>query len=360
MNKLIGGAMALGAGLCCGTTMAQTVVYGLVDVGVEYVTNVNAAKSSAVRMPSLTGSFPSRIGFKGNEDLGGGLQVGYVLETGFGPDTGSVGQGGRLFGRQANVSIKNSYGTLTLGRQINMSYVSMLKADVMGPGIYAIGSMDGYLPNARSDNAVGYMGAFNGVSMGATYSVGRDASAAGGPAATNCAGEVAGNAKACRQVTALLAYDSTAYGAALSYDILYGGPGAAGGLTSSAFHDERTIVNGYGLVGATKFGGGLVARRTRAAVGTDSTLYFFGASYPASSSVVLDAQVARLKVKNNDKASTLITAKATYALSKRTALYATVGTMRNDGAAAIAVDAGGSTAAGLTSTGIMTGLRHTF
>lgn len=360
MNKIIGSAIALSAGLCSGATMAQTVIYGIVDVGVEYVTNVNAAKDSAVRMPSLTGTFPSRIGFKGTEDLGGGLQAAYVLETGFAPDTGSLGQGNRLFGRQANVSLKNSYGALTLGRQHNMSYMAMLKADVMGPNVYAIGSLDGYLPNARSDNALGYLGSFNGLTLGATYSLGRDASATGGPAATNCAGEVAGNAKACRQVTALLAYDTKAFGATASYDILYGGPGAAAGLTSSGYHDGRAILNGYVLVGATKVGLGLIKRQIRAAADTDSTLYFLGASYPMSPSLVLDAQVARLDVKDTDKVSTLFTAKATYSLSKRTAVYATIGTMRNQGAAAIAVDAGGSTAAGLNSSGIMTGVRHMF
>lgn len=42
-----------------------------------------------------------------------------------------------------------------------------------------------YLPNACSDNAVGYLGNFNGFVIGATDSIGRDASSAGGPAATN-------------------------------------------------------------------------------------------------------------------------------------------------------------------------------
>ncbi|MFX5578745.1 porin, partial [Acinetobacter baumannii] len=85
------------------------------------------------KMPSLTGSFPSRIGFRGTEDLGGGLQALFVLESGFAPDTGAMGQGGRLFGRQSYVGLKSGWGQIMLGRQLNMTYISQLKTDVMGP-----------------------------------------------------------------------------------------------------------------------------------------------------------------------------------------------------------------------------------
>jgi hypothetical protein len=94
-----------------------------------------------------------------------------------------------LFGRQANVGLKGAFGTITLERQNHMTYLSGLKSDVLGPNLFGTGSVDGYLPNARTDNAIGYLGVLSGVTIGATYSFGRDASAAGGPAATNCAGE---------------------------------------------------------------------------------------------------------------------------------------------------------------------------
>lgn len=362
MKKVLCGALAISAGLCSSAAMAQVVIYGIVDSGVEYVTNTNAAGKSIVKIPSVTGSFPSRIGFKGTEDLGGDLKAMFVLETGFAPDTGVQGQGGRLFGRQAYVGLKNPYGTLMLGRQVNMTYLSALKADVMGPNIHAIGSLDPYLPNARSDNAIGYLGTFSDFTIGATYSFGRDATTvAAGPAATVCPGEVAGNAKACRQVTALLAYDTKSFGIASAYDILYGGPGASGGLTSSDFNDQRISLNGYALFDKTKVGLGVIQRKIHAATDTKSNLYFLGASYPlANNSWVLDGQLARLNVKDTDKVSTLLAARATYNFSKRTALYTSVGYMRNAGAAAIAVDAGGTVGAGMNQTGIMAGIRHSF
>jgi predicted porin len=363
MKKILGGAVAAAAVLCSTAVLAQSQVtmYGIVDTGVEYVTHVNAAGDSVVRMPSLTGSLPSRIGFKGSEDLGGGLQALFVLESGFAADTGSMGQGNRLFGRQSYVGLKNAYGTIMLGRQVNMTYLVSLKADVMGPNIYAISSLDSYLPNARSDNAIGYLGTFSNFTLGATYSFGRDASSAGGPAATGCAGEVAGDAKACRQVTGMLAYDTTSFGMASAYDILYGGPGVVfGGLTSSSYSDQRISLNGYFMLGQTKIGAGLVDRKTKTATDTHSDLYYLGASYPFANYWVLDAQVSRLNVKDTNKVSTLGVARVTYNLSKRTALYTSLGTIRNAGSAAVALDAGGTVGAGLNQAGVMTGMRHTF
>ncbi|MDP3841204.1 MAG: porin [Oxalobacteraceae bacterium] len=359
MKKYTYGAMAIAAGLCSTGAMAQTVIYGIVDTGIEYVTNTNSAGKSLVKMPSVTGSFPSRLGFKGTEDLGGDLKAIFVLETGFSPDTGVQGQG-RLFGRQVYVGLKNSYGTLMFGRQVNMTYLSMLKADVMGPNIHGIGSLDGYLPNSRSDNAIAYLGKFADVTVGATYSFGRDASAAGGPAGTNCAGEVAGDAKACRQVTALLAYDTKSFGVATAYDKLYGGPGAAGGLTNSSFNVERISLNGYAMFGEAKVGLGLIKRKTHTASDNTADLYYLGVSYPFANDWVLDTQVSRLNVKNSPDASTLLTARATYNFSKRTAVYASAGHIRNDGTAAIAAGAGDTVGAGMNQTGIMTGIRHSF
>ncbi|ALK96805.1 membrane protein [Massilia sp. WF1] len=362
MKNTLCSAVALTCGLAASAASAQTNVqiYGIVDSGVAYVTNVNAAGDNMFKMPSLTSSFPSRVGFRGTEDLGNGLQAFFVLENGLAMDTGTQQQGGRLFGRQANVGLKGAWGSLTLGRQLNMTYISQLKTDVLGPNLFAIGSIDAYLPNARSDNAIGYMGNFNGFVVGATWSFGRDGSAAGGPAATNCAGEVAGNAKACRQYTTLLGYETKEWGLNTSYDRMYGNTGAAGGLTSSANTDTRITVNGYVMLGATKIGGGVIDRDTKAAPGrTESDLYYLGVSHPIGLYTV-DAQVARRDTKNSSSDVNMLVARLTYSLSKRTAVYGAIGRMANKGASAVALDAGGSVGVGLGQNGIMTGLRHTF
>ena len=59
----------------------------------------------------------SRVGMRGYEDLGGGNKVGFILETGFNVDTGALGQGGRIFGRQAVLYVDGAFGNLKLGQQ---------------------------------------------------------------------------------------------------------------------------------------------------------------------------------------------------------------------------------------------------
>jgi predicted porin len=353
---------ALTCALAVPAAFAQTTVqiYGVVDTSISYLTNVDAAGHSVTKMNSATGELPSRIGFRGTEDLGNGLQAFFVLENGLSLDTGVTGQGNRLFGRQANVGLKGAWGTLTLGRQQNMTYLAPQKADVLGPSLFALGSIDPYLPNARSDNAIGYMGQFGPVVVGATYSLGRDASNAGGPPATNCAGEVAGNAQACRQYTGLIGYETKAWGVNTSYDRMHGNTGAAGGLTSSANTDTRTTVNGYVMLGATKIGAGIIDRDTKAAPGrTESDLYYFGASHPFGAFTV-DGQWAKRVIKHADADVTMLVARLTYALSKRTYVYTGVGRMANDGTSAVPLDASGSVGVGKTQNGFMAGLRHHF
>jgi predicted porin len=362
MKQIALGAATLAAGFISQSASAQSnvTVYGLIDAGIEYVTHTNAAGDSLVKMPSVTGSLPSRIGFKGTEDLGGGLKALFTLETGLSPNNGVVGQGGRIFGRQASVGLQGDWGTLTLGRQVNMTYLVGFKADVMGPNIHAIGSLDPYLPNARSDNAIGYLGKFSDFTVGATWSFGRDASSAGGPAATNCAGQVAGDSKACRQYTAMVDYDNKAWGVAAAYDRLYGGAGAAGGLTSSDFYDQRISLNGFVMFGKTRVGVGMIQRKTQTAVELDRNLYYAGVSLPLADSWVLDAQASKLDTKDSPNDTTLLTARLVYSLSKRTATYVSLGRVNNSGTAALAVDAGGTVGAGMSQVGIMTGIRHFF
>jgi predicted porin len=362
MNKTLCGVTALACCLAATGAHGQTSVqiYGIVDTGIEHVTNADAAGHSVTKVPSITGEFPSRIGFRGTEDLGNGLQAFFAIENGFAVDTGTAQQGNRLFGRLAQVGLKGAWGTLTLGRQLNMTYLSLIKADVLGPSIFAIGSIDPYLPNARSDNAVGYMGNFGNVVVGATYSFGRDGSNAGGPPATNCPGEVPGNAKACSQYTGLLGYETKAWGMNVAHDRMYGNTGAAGGLTSSDNTDTRTLINAYVMLADTKVGGGMMERKTNAATGrSESNLYYLGATHPFGP-FVADVQWSRRDTKHSNADVTMLVARVTYSLSKRTFLYTSVGHIDNDGASAAALDAGGTVGAGLSQNGMMVGLRHHF
>lgn len=359
MRRRMMAALLIGA---AGTAGAQqnVTVYGIVDTGVERLTNVNAGGGSLIRVPHLTGSVPSRFGLRGSEDLGGGLRAEFTLENGFAPDSGALGQGNRLFGRQAWVGLSSGWGAVSFGRVYTMTFWAHLASDILGPNIYGLGSLDSYLPNARSDNSIAYRGTFSGVTIGATYSLGRDVSNAGGPAATNCPGESATDSKACRQWSAMLKYDSAAWGAAVAVDRLNGGPGAAFGLTSSSLQDERVSGNGYVKFGDMKVAAGLLRRNNEANATPKSDLWYVAFSTPLAGSYVFDAQAMRLNVKSSANDTRLIALRATKNFSRRTAAYLTAGFASNDGTAAVSASSGGTVGPGMSQTGVMIGLRHAF
>ena len=361
--------------LATGAVQAQSSVnlYGVVDTGIEYVTNVEPAGGSITRVPSNTGLIPSRLGMRGKEDLGAGLSAIFTLEMGFAPDTGASGQGGRLFGRQSLVGLSGDWGAVTLGRQWTMLFWSLLDSDIVGPSIYGLGSLDSYIPNSRIDNSMAYKGKFSDFTVGATYSLGRDTVNAGpSPAGTNCPGESGADAQACREWSALVKYDTRTWGAALAYDKLNGRTPASAtdvvlpaGLTGSSKSDARLMVNGYVNLADLKIGGGVIRRKNEgSATRPKSDLWYLAAAYPLSSAWTIDGTLAKLSYKNIDNYdSTLLAVRSLYKLSKRTTLYAQIGTIRNDSLVNVSVS-GGATgsnpALGGSQTGTMVGINHTF
>lgn len=361
-NKIF--SMALSSAMLTGAAHAQSnvTVYGIVDAAVEYYDHADAAKNSVTRMPSLGGGmFPSRLGFRGTEDLGGGLKAIFVLENGLAIDSGALGQGGRLFGRQAFVGLAGDWGQVTFGRNYNMLTISTYDVDLIGPSQYGLGSLDSFIPNGRSDNSLSYRGTFGGVTAGATYSLGRDTSAAGGPAGTNCAGESAAAAMQCREWSAMLRYDQPGWAVVGAYDRIYGGPGAANGLNTADKTDSRLHLGAL-LKGADwKLGAGAIRRDNDGSAATPrSMLYYVGAAYNPTALWTIDGQVGRLDYRASGNDSNQVLLRATYLLSKRTAVYAAVGRISNHGTAAVALSAGGSVGAGLAQTGVITGVKVSF
>lgn len=345
--------------------MAQSVtLYGVVDTGVEYLNGIGANRNSVARIPNVTGTVPSRWGLRGTEDLGGGLKSLFVLESGFAPDAGTSGQGGRLFGRQALTGLSGSWGQVAVGRQYTMLFWSMLDSDILGPQVYGTGSLDSYIPNARADNAVSYKGTFGGLTLGATYSFGRDSVNAGpSPVGTNCAGENPADKSACREWSAMIQYATASWGVSAAYDSLRGGPGAFAGLTSSGLKDDRLAVSGYALLDRMKIGVGVLSRNNEASPIARSELYYAGAAYDLTPALTLAGQVNYLKFRHSDNKAMLYALRGTYAFSKRTSVYATAGYIDNDGQLALSVSSGASgsnPAAGASQFGVMAGVKHIF
>ena len=348
-----------------GSAAAQSVaLFGLVDLAVEHVDHVGADRAGLTRMPGLTGSVASRLGVRGSEDLGGGLRAVFTLEQGFTADTGNLSQGGRGWGRQAWVGMAGPWGTVSLGRHYTMLFWSILDADVMGPNIYGSGSLDAYIPNARTDNSVFFKGTWSGLTLGATASLGRDAVNAGNPAGTNCAGEDATDKRACREWSLLAKYDTAVWGAALAVDEIRGGAGAFAGLTRSALADRRISANGYARLGGVKATLGLLRRNNDASASTPrSDLWYAGVAYTVAPALTLEAEAFSLRFKGSADGARLGVVRATYSLSKRTAVYATLGHIANRGSLAFSVSAGApgsNPVPGGAQSGLAAGLRHAF
>jgi predicted porin len=97
------------AGILAAPAMAQVTVYGIMDLAVR--------SSSPDVGPSTTtmvsGSFyTSRLGFKGTEDLGGGLKASFTLEGKVDSDTGAT----TLGNRESSVALSGGFGEIRLGR----------------------------------------------------------------------------------------------------------------------------------------------------------------------------------------------------------------------------------------------------
>ncbi|TCG00615.1 hypothetical protein BZM26_12335 [Paraburkholderia strydomiana] len=373
-----GRAVILAAGLFSASAFAQSSVtlYGVLDTGVEYVSHANAAGGYVVRMPGITGELPSRWGMRGSEDLGSGLKASFVLESGFNLRGGDSGQGGRLFGRQAWVGLEGPWGALSFGRQYTMTYWAISDADILGPDIYGIGALDAYIPNARSDNTIVYKGKFRGVTIGASWSFGRDSTGTGNsPGQGTCAGQVPGDVNQCRQWSAMLKYDGTYFGVATAYDEQRGGTNAAASFfdgvvpfktSSSGDKDARLQANGYVNVAGVKLGAGWLGRRVESdAPGGDvhSDLFFVGAQYYVTPAFALDGEAYRVLVEQHNARATMASMRATYFLSKRTTVYGNVAYLWNSAHARYSVSAGGggtTPAPGVGQLGAIVGMRHTF
>ncbi|MFM0527356.1 porin [Paraburkholderia strydomiana] len=157
------------------TCSAQSAVtlYGIVDEGLTYTNNQNG--HSVWQMQSGVAS-ASRWGLRGSEDLGGANKAVFVLENGFDPSTGNLGNNGRLFGRQAYVGISTPYGTVTMGRQYDEVVEMLARIDAsLQWGIYFAhaGDVDNTSGSVRINNSIKYASPkLYGVTFGGLYSFG--------------------------------------------------------------------------------------------------------------------------------------------------------------------------------------------
>ncbi|GIZ52359.1 porin [Noviherbaspirillum aridicola] len=123
--KKITAALGILSCALAGSAAAQTnvTVGGLVDVfagSVQY--SGEAGRRAVVNSGGMTTSW---FGFKGNEDLGGGLKAEFALTGFFQGDTGASGRfgGDTLFSRDANVALAGGFGRVELGRGLAPNFL---------------------------------------------------------------------------------------------------------------------------------------------------------------------------------------------------------------------------------------------
>lgn len=351
-------------------------VYGILDGGIEHITNIKdgANVGSLTRMPSITGTVASRLGVRASREITPDLKAIATLESGFNFNDGTIGQstaGTRLFGRQIFAGVETKYGSFTAGRQYSMLLYGLGDSDLLGPNIYALGSLDAYLPNARFDNSVAWKGTFGKFSAGATYSTGRD-KAGGAPGAGTCAGQLAGSSQ-CKGFSAMAKYDDTAYGVAWAVDRQYGGTGATAnffnGAAPFAFTrqqdtDTRTAVNGYlKFQGGHKIGAGYLGRKVEtASLSVSSDAYYLEGAYQLTDAILIDGGYHIIKNKDQDRNAHLMVLRAFYNFDPSFATYLTMGHIANSSKAsyAVSVGAGVSPPAGGSQDATMVGIRYKF
>lgn len=195
-KKLI--ALAV-AGLAAAPAFAQSnvTIYGLVDVGAEWASSgAGGNRGSDFRIQSGQQA-GSRLGFKGQEDLGNGLSAIWTLEMGVAIDNGTssvhstnggdtvgqnvqnAGNGSNIFQRQAFAGLKsNSLGQLTFGRQYTPFYAVKANTDPFALGLGGtLNNLMGYVPGQadRLNNFALYVSpSFAGFTFGAGYSTGAE------------------------------------------------------------------------------------------------------------------------------------------------------------------------------------------
>lgn len=150
-----------------GAVLAQSSVtlYGRADLNVTKLSGTGAAPV-AVTDGSANGPGASRLGVKGEEDLGGGLKAAFLVEAGFNADANG-GTGTILGSRNSYVDLIGSFGTVRAGRHLNpaLLHVGAFSAFSTDYGL-ASGSKVLSIEGARYNNAISYISpSFSGVTV---------------------------------------------------------------------------------------------------------------------------------------------------------------------------------------------------
>ena len=338
--------VALAVLAASGAAMAQSSVtlFGIVDaaygVGKGSISNKTSLKNS--------GYNSSRLGFRGTEDLGGGLKAGFHIEAGVNNDDGTgsassavnqaqtaanVGTQGLTFNRRSVVTLSGSMGELILGRDYTPQFWSETVYDAFGTnGVgTSISAFKGGTTGVRSSNGIGWKSpSVGGVALWAQTWMGENASTAA----------KVGNGNGFR-----LTFDQGALSLAFADSTLTTGAGTT--------NKTSNIAGSYDLGVAKLMAQSNTTKLTGAA---DIKGRNLGALVPMAGGTF---RVSQSQTYQAGKIAKRTAVGFVNPLSKRTDLYATYARVANSGGSAVALN-GSATAANASSTGYEFGIKHAF
>jgi predicted porin len=352
-KKLIVAALLAGASQLA-AAQGNVTIYGMIDMAVVRESGGVAGPSTRITSGTTGGS---RLGFKGTEDLGKGLKAVFLLENGFQGDTGAMGQGGLLFGRQAYVGLQGGFGTVLVGRQYTPHYLVQAFADPFGSGW--VGDSKNLLGTtgnsfSRMDNTVKYVSPVVG---------GFSAELVAAP------GEVSGDSASGRQLGGSLAWGAGPLQLRLGYHnrnndtaSLHGTEDAKNTVLAAVYdfgvlklhglYDWNRGLNSSVLRSTTQFFG-----RT-ALASTDSRDALVGVTVPFGVHALLASYIRKDDRTALNQDASQIALGYRYTMSKRTDLNVAVAKIDNRNGASYTV--GSAIESGTGDRSVMAGIRHAF
>lgn len=361
MKKSLLALAVLGTFAGAASAQSSVTLFGVVDLNLRYVDN---AAGTQYQM-NQDGNASSRLGFRGVEDLGGGLNASFWIEGAVNPQNGT--NSGQTWQRRQTVSLAGGWGEVRLGRDYTATFWNATLFDPFGTnGIggmnnialtpVAIPSGGAYGTLVRANNMVGYFlpsGIAGGLYGQAQIAAGQGSN---------------GN----KYYGFRLGYATGPFNVAGSWgktQVTGGVPGVTppfGLGDSSGTNWNLAGSYDFGVVKLTAFYGDLTYQAL------DQSNWFIGLQAPIGLWTLKGSygQVKRDGIEvyapgwDGQKAWQLAVG-ATYDLSKRTALYATYSHIDNSDGARFIVGAlqgvaGGGGGANENSQGFEFGIRHSF
>lgn len=335
-------------------------ITGILDLAVRSVSNEGAGTMQSMVSGSNS---TSRLIVSGTEDLGGGLSAGFHLEHGILADTGAPAGGTKFWDRRTTVSLASkTLGELRLGRDFVPSYTSwsrydpfayvgvartanLVSATPQGPIRAAFGSNAN--TTVRSDNALQLLlpanpGGLAGVEGGLMLAPGEGGAVASGLA---------------KLVGVRLGYAGKGFGVSAASTTSENSQTTAGKFRDTVVGGQLDVAN-VRLSGAWREFKYATSKQTLLLIGATATfgLHEVKASWTQAN---LAGKVGATAVGAND--ATQWGLGYVYNLSRRSALYASVAQIQNDGAQRFVIsDGAAGIVAGGSSRGYEAGLRHRF